>query len=195
MFNLTINLENLKGLTLAMQEHTKRFEALDAAEAELLRRFEGWGGPAAQKALAVERAKFEDQREAARLSMRALVAQARAAFNADIDRQTVLSGAMIDAPDGELLRAALVDDPGELSSIQARHLENPTMRRAIAKYAAARGWQGFDDLTNAGDVRTFGEQLFKMAESGATVPTGIGGMTLSDFKYVEQLLAAFGLAE
>ena len=194
MFNLKINLDTLKNLTLAMQEHMKKFEALDEAGADLTRRFEGWGGPAAQKALAVERDKIEAQRESARQSMRAIVANAKAAFLADIDRQTQLSGAAIDAPDLALLQGGLVSTEGELSFIQARHTENPTMRRAVAQYASKRGWDGFGDETNESAARTFAEVLFKLAESGATVPTGTGGLTVVDFAHVERLLAAYGLA-
>lgn len=195
MFKLVINTEALRNLTLAMQEHAALFDKLAEADAELTRRFGGWNGPSAEKALAAERAKIEAQREAARQSMRALVESAKAAFLADIDRQTMLDGAAISAADLALLQGGLVDSADELASIRERHITNPTMRRAVAQYADKRNWSGFSDETNAATVREFGEQLFKMAESGATVPTGIGGLTLSDFAHVERLLAAYGLAE
>jgi hypothetical protein len=193
MIHLTINLEALNGLALAMQEHTKKFEALDEAGAELTRRFGGWAGPSAEKALAEERAKIEAQREVARQSMRELVASAKSAFIADIDRQTMLAGAQIDVQDAELLQGALVNDPDELASVQARHTENPTMRRLIARYASERGWNGFSDETNAAAARTFGDTFFKMAEHGATEPHGYGGMSIANFANVEQLLSAYGL--
>jgi hypothetical protein len=191
MVKIDVPAQALDAVVQAMQTHGAELDRLAALEAETLTALERDNrGPWAMEGA---KAKIEAQREAARQSAKEFITEQKAAFFGDVDRQSFPDGTQINSSDYELLRGGLVESPEELAFLRDRYAQNPAMRRAIAKYATTKKWNGFSDVTNADLAREFGARFFEMAEHGAANPHSYDGMLISSKDAVSQMLNAHGL--
>ena len=114
-------------------------------------------------------------------------------FLAEIDKQVLLDGDQISLGDMELLRSELVANENELKALQVRHASSPAMRRAIAKYAKNKNWPGFDDATNASNLRAFADRFFRMCGYAPRNPNGYLAQAAISPRVMYDMLAEFGI--
>ena len=119
-------------------------------------------GKYGEETIKKELAKTEARRKEAAEFVQGRLAENNKKFLAEIDKQVLLDGDQISLGDMELLRSELVANENELKALQVRHASSPAMRRAIAKYAKNKNWPGFDDATNASNLRAFADRFFRM---------------------------------
>jgi len=191
MNRIAVPAQCLDAVVQTMQRHAAELDQLAELERNTLE-VHAWHNHGPQL-VEQTRAEIEAKREAARQRAKAFIAEQKAAFLADVDRQSFPDGTQINTSDYELLRGGIVDSPEELAYLRDRYAQNPAMRRAIARYATSKKWDGFSDVTNADVVREFASKFFEMAEHGAADPHSYDGLLVADKNAVLQMLRAHDL--
>ena len=77
--------------------------------------------------------------------------------------------------DFALLINGLLESPAKLSRVLEKH-KNPAFMIAASKYAASRGWEGFEFLAKEESVRGFIDQVFNNLIGACAQPYGIAAM-------------------
>lgn len=117
-------------------------------------------------------------------------------YRDDVNRQTAQHGEELDdAPDYELIREGLINDPVQLKMIADRNMGNYTMLTAIDRYAVRKQWPGFTLVTNAPVVLTFGENWFRMCEYAAHEPDCLSMMQIQTPGELRRLLMEYGVLD
>ena len=124
------------------------------------------------------------------------IENAKAACIAEIDRQTMPSGADItgeNEADFKLLEYGLVTSPGALEKLAAVH-DSPAFRTMIRKYADEREWKGFDFHDKEKTLRDFVNDFFDECYRAAHSPRGYYGLLLNQENEIERQAVASGLS-
>lgn len=177
-------------------EVVKSYRALvdecNALDAENAKKYADYG-KYGEETIKKELAKTEARRKEAAEFVQGRLAENNKKFLAEIDKQVLLDGGQISLGDMELLRSELIANKHELEALQTRHTNSPAMRRAIAKYAKNKGWEGFDDTTNERFLRAFAERFFKMCGHAPKEPNGYSAQFVTTQRTMLNMLSEFGL--
>lgn len=135
------------------------------------------------------------KKESSRIALEAIKA-AREACLAEINRQTVPSGADITGEheaDFKLLEYGLVSTPEQLEQIASAH-DAPAFRAMVRKYADDHEWTDFSYFDKESSVRAFTNDFFSQCEKAASAPSGYFGMLLENHGELERQAVDSGLS-
>lgn len=125
-----------------------------------------------------------------------VIDQAYNAAVAEIDRQTMPTGADISGEnegDFKLLEYGLATTPAALERIVTAH-DTPAFRAMAKQYASKRNWIGFEFLDSEKTLREFTDDFFGECRKAAGSPvSGYYGMLLQDDTELERQATAAGL--
>lgn len=177
-------------------EVVKNYRALvdecNALDAENAKKYADYG-KYGEETIKKELAKTEARRKEAAEFVQGRLEENKKKFLDEIDKQVLLDGGQISLGDMELLRSELIANKHELEALRTRHTNSPAMRRAIAKYAKNKGWEGFDDTTNERFLRAFAERFFEMCGYAPKEPNGYMAQFVSTQRTMLNMLSEFGI--
>lgn len=146
---------------------------LPRTEAEALKRYGEVGIDEWRQKIA----QGEQEKAQAAQSARTEIARLRGCFEADVDAQTVPSGADTSDPDYALFRDGLISSEEQLEKVMSQHEDSATFRAVASAYAHSHKWADFGGyVDNESAVRGYGQAIFDCCENGAENPRSYDGM-------------------